>query len=103
MLLGLGLLAASPLVLATEAAVDPQALGIADSILTYCGRFDPATADKLRERIKQLEDGASEQQLAQIRSSEEYRKAHDSMDEFVGKVDERNAKRVCSAPPAQKH
>jgi hypothetical protein len=99
-LIAFGWLTTAP-TLATEPTVDAQALGITDSILAYCGRFDPAIADKIRARIKQLENGASEQQLAAIRNSEEYRKAHESMDEFVAKVDEHNAKSVCSAPAAQ--
>ena len=98
-LIAFGCLAA-PLTFATEPTVDVQSLGITDSILAYCGRLDPATAGKIRERIKQLEDGASEQQLAAIRDSEEYHKAYDSMADFVSKVDEHNAKRVCSAPVA---
>lgn len=80
--------------------MDAQALGITESILAYCGPLDPEAATKIRERIKELARGASEEQLAAVRSGEEYRRAYDSMVEFVGKVDEHNAKRVCSGPPA---
>jgi hypothetical protein len=82
-------------------AVDAQALGITDSILAYCGRLDAAAATKIRARITELEHGASEQQLAAIRNSAQYRQAYDSMVEFVGKVDEHNAQRVCTASAAK--
>src|SRR5580704_2627252 len=94
-LLAFGWLAAGGPAFAAEPVVDVQALGITDGILTYCGRIDPTSAAKIRERIKDLEHGASEQQLATIRNSEEYRKAYDSMAEFVAKIDEHNAQRVC--------
>jgi len=46
--------------------------------------------------IKQLVQGASEQQLAEVRNSDEYRKAYDSVVDFVSKIDPRNAKQFCS-------
>jgi len=90
------------LVHADGPAVNPQALGISESILNYCGSVDPAAAAKLRDKIKQLVRGASEQQLAQARNSDEYRKAYDSVADFAGKVDPRNAKRFCSATPHER-
>jgi hypothetical protein len=50
----------------------------------------------MRQMIKQLVRGASEQQLAEVRNSDEYRQAYDSVVDFVGKLDPRNAKRFCS-------
>jgi hypothetical protein len=76
--------------------VDARTLGIAEAILNYCAGIDPAAADKYRQQVKMLVQGASEQTLTQVRGSEEYRKARASMEDFVGKVDEHNAKRVCS-------
>ena len=94
---------ALPLLVHADApAVNPQALGISESILNYCGSVDPAAAAKLRDKIKQLVRGASEQQLAQARNSDEYRKAYDSVVDFAGKVDPRNAKRFCSATPHER-
>jgi hypothetical protein len=43
---------------------------------------------------------ASRETLAEVRKSDEYRKARSSVDDFVAKVDERNASRVCSGPLA---
>lgn len=100
-LLACGWLATLPPATAAEPTVDAQSLGITESILAYCGPIDPEAAAKIRERIRDLARGASEQQLAAVRNSEEYRRAYDSMVEFAGKIDEHNAKRVCSETPAK--
>ena len=83
-------------------ALNASMLGMTESILQYCGPLDPAAAAKLREKIIQLVQGASEQQLAQVRNSDEYRKAYDSVVDIVGKVDERDATRICSESPAER-
>src|SRR5258706_4443719 len=95
-------LAVPLLVHADTPSVNPRALGIVESIVNYCGRLDPAAAVRLREQVKQLAQGASEQQLAEVRNSNEYREAYDSVVEFVAKVDEHNAKRVCSETPVER-
>ena len=59
-------------------------------------------ADRLRQMIKQLVQGASEQQLAEVRNSDEYRKAYDSVVDFVAKIDQRNAKNFCSETPIER-
>jgi hypothetical protein len=46
--------------------------------------------------IKLLVQGASDQQLARVRSSDEYRKAYDSVVDFVAKIDPHKAKRFCA-------
>jgi len=94
-------LALPPLALADGPPPSAQALAIAESVINYCGPIDPAGADRLRQMIKQLVQGASEQQLAEVRNSDEYRKAYDSVADFVGKVDEHNAKRACSESLAE--
>lgn len=77
-------------------APNPYALGIAESAVNYCGPIDAAAAGKVRKTIEQLVQGASEQQLVEVRKSDEYRKAYESVVDFVGKVDPHNAKKFCS-------
>jgi hypothetical protein len=78
-------------------------LAIAESVLHFCGSVDPIATAKLQAKIKELVKGLSEQQVAQLRQSTEYQSAYSSMEEFVGKVDEHNAKQVCSeSAPQQK-
>lgn len=81
---------------ADEPAPNAHAIGIAESMLKYCARVDADAATKLRDKVKTLEQGASRDQLATLRSSDEYRKAFDSVTYFTGKVDEHNAKRLCN-------
>jgi hypothetical protein len=95
-------LALPPLACADDPAPNAQALGVAESVLNYCGPLDPVGADRMRGMIKQLVQGASEQQLAEVRKSDEYRKAYDSVVDFVGKTDPRNAKRFCSEPSRER-
>jgi hypothetical protein len=71
-------------------------LGVAESTLNYCASLDPAASARMRTIIEQLVQGVSQQQLSEVRESDEYRKAYDSVTDFVGKVDEHNAKRICS-------
>jgi len=71
-------------------------LGVAESALNYCGPVDPAAAVRMRTIIEQLIQGVSQQQLSEVRESDEYRKAYDSVTDLVGKVDEHNAKRICA-------
>lgn len=88
-----------PLVHADGAAPNAQALGVAESALNYCGPIDPAAADRVRQMIKLLVQGASDQQLAEVRNSDEYRKAYDSVVDFAAKIDEHNVKRFCAETP----
>jgi hypothetical protein len=53
----------------------------------------------MRQKIEQLVQGASAQQLAEVRNSDEYRKAYDSVVDFVAKIDERNVERFCAETP----
>jgi len=73
-----------------------------ESVINYCGPIDPAATDRLRQMIKQVVQGASEQQLAEVRKSDEYRKAYDSVVDFVGKIDQHNAKQFCSEAPIER-
>jgi hypothetical protein len=80
-------------------APNAEALGVAESTLNYCGPLEPAAADRLRQMIKSLVQGASEQQLAEVRKSDEYRKAYASVVDFVARGDRRSARRFCSESP----
>jgi hypothetical protein len=75
---------------------DPHALGVAEGMINYCGSVDPASAEQVRQVIKQLMQGASELQLAEVRKSDDYRKAYDSVADFTAKLEPRNAKHFCS-------
>jgi hypothetical protein len=94
-LLACAVLAGATLVRADGTGPDARTLGITEGILTYCTKVDPPSAVKYRERVKLLVEGASDATLVAVRNSDAYLKARESMDDFISKVDEHNAKRVC--------
>jgi hypothetical protein len=94
-LLVCAVLAGVTLVRADGTGPDARTLGITEGILAYCTKVDPPSAVKYRERIKLLVQGASDATLVGVRNSDAYLKARESMNDFVSKVDEHNAKRVC--------
>ena len=89
-------MAGSMLARAEGEGPDPKTLGITESMLTYCTKVDAESAAKYRDRVKVLVQGASNDSLAKVRGSDAYRKARASMDDFVSKIDEHNAMRMCS-------
>ncbi|HSS24425.1 MAG TPA: hypothetical protein VLL82_08480, partial [Mycobacterium sp.] len=86
----------APIAYGDGAAPSARLLGVTESVLNYCGSRDPTAAARLRQRIKELEQGASEQELAEVRNSDEYRKAYDSVVDFAAKIDEHNVRRFCA-------
>ena len=80
--------------------LNPRMLGMTEAVFDYCAKADPKAAAKVHARLKRLVQGASRETLAEVRKSDEYRKARSSVEDFVAKVDERNASRVCSGPLA---
>ena len=92
-----GCLAAPALSFAEDPAPDPRALGTAEAIVSYCAKIDPSAAAKYQQHVKLIAKNASEEVLAKVRQSSEYQQARDTVDESVGKLDERDAKRACSA------
>jgi hypothetical protein len=89
-------LALPALAWADDPVLDSRALGIAESMVTYCARIDAATAARYQQKAKLLVKGASEEALAKVRKSDAYRAAYDSVTDFTSKIDNRNAKLACT-------
>jgi hypothetical protein len=75
---------------------DARALGIMEALLAYCSKSVPLAAEKRQDQVKLMTQGTSEEALAKVRHSAEYRQAYDAESAFAGNVDERNARRFCS-------
>jgi hypothetical protein len=88
--------------MAGEQVLDAKALANADVLREYCGKVDPAGADRYRRQAETLAHGASEETLAQLRQGDAYQQARGKITEFLAMVDERNAKKVCAPRPAEK-
>jgi hypothetical protein len=98
-----GLCAYSGLALAAAPVVDPQALGITEAIVNYCAPINASATARLQEKLRQLEQGASEEALNKVRNTSAYRAAYKSINDVVSKVPAQNAPGVCSeSPPASK-
>jgi hypothetical protein len=77
---------------------DPRALGTTEAMLDYCTKAFPSSAVKYQYQITRLTRGASAETLAKVRNSEPYGRARGAEEDFISKVDPRNAKRACSKP-----
>jgi hypothetical protein len=97
----LGAVVVSQFALAEESAPDPKVLGTTEAILAYCVKADPSGASRFQEGIQLITQGASDESLAKVRMSEDYRQARDLADESLANVDARNAAKVCSQSLAQ--
>jgi hypothetical protein len=80
---------------ANDAGPDPKVLGTTEALLTYCGKLNPSLAEKSQEQIQQITRGASDEAIAEVRKSEEYRHAHEAVDEALEGVDEKDALKAC--------
>jgi hypothetical protein len=83
-------------------SLNARSLGITEAVVEYCSKADPSAEAKYQARVKRLVQGASKEALAKLRRSTEYRQAHDSEAEFIGKVDQHNVSRACSESPAKR-
>lgn len=76
---------------------DARLLARSDALVSFCTKADPSAAAKYQEQAKRIVQSKNAAAVTRVRNSNEYRKAHGSIAEFLDKVDERNAKRACSA------
>lgn len=56
----------------------------------------PAAADTVRQTIKSLVQGVGDQQLAEVRNNNEYRKAYDPVVDSVANSDRQNTQQFCA-------
>jgi hypothetical protein len=96
-----GVFLVSQLALADEQKPDPKVLATAEAIIAYCAKAEPSSVAKYQHSIQTITRGASDETLAKVRKSDAYLQAHASVDEFLAKVDEHNAPKVCSRSLAQ--
>ena len=76
---------------------DARLLARSDALVSFCTKADPGAATKYKEQGKRIVQGKNAAAVTRVRNGDEYRKAHGLISEFLDKVDERNAKRACSA------
>lgn len=83
-------------------AVPNGVLGQTEGALDFCAQADPQSAEKYQEKKKVLVQGASEEELAEARGSEEYKEAYQSATDEMSKEPKAEVKKTCSAALAGK-
>jgi hypothetical protein len=80
---------------------DARALGITDAVLHYCEKAYPPAMTRIKQKLHEVVQHSSEEEVAAVRKTPLYHKAYDSMNGFVAAVHPRNAERVCTGPAAK--
>jgi hypothetical protein len=95
-------LALAHLVRADETALSAPALAAAEATLDFCAQADPKSADRYWQQAELLLGGVPEKMAAEIRKSDEYRRAYVSASQMIGKVAKQDALRACADSLAAK-
>ena len=77
-LVALGTLLVNLVAHGAEPPVSPQTLGAADAMIDFCSTADASRADQYRTHAGLFANGASDDQLAEVRSKPEYKSAYDA-------------------------
>jgi hypothetical protein len=78
-------------------SVPPNALGHVEGIVNFCVRVDPKSADKYKEIGKRVVDGMSQKELAEARSSTEYKESYEAITGELTKLPAEKAVEGCRA------
>jgi len=76
--------------------VNGQALGMMEGILDKCAQVDTKAAADYRQRVAMLTQGASEDAVAEIRQSDEYKRSYASITESLAQVSEPEVMQACN-------
>jgi hypothetical protein len=77
-------------------------LGQVEAALDSCAKANPQSAAKYEEKKKALVQGASEQEVAQARASQEYKEGYEAASQEMAKQSPDETKKMCSAALEQK-
>ena len=96
-ILGLSaVLALAPLAVA-KLALPNDAFGRIEGALDFCAQADPQSASKYREKKKVLVRGASDQEVAEARASQEYKDGYDATADELGQQPKEQVVKACTA------
>src|SRR5258705_11783041 len=76
--------------------VSGAVLGQLEAVFEYCGRVNPASAERYKGFIKGLTGNATDKDLAEARSSAEYRDAHEAASDQIGKLPKEESDKACA-------
>jgi hypothetical protein len=77
-------------------------LGKVEGALDFCAQADPQSADKYKAKKKEFAQGATDEELAEARDSQDYKDAYQSSTDEMSKQSKDEAKKSCVAARAGK-
>lgn len=91
-----GMLALASMAFA-KLALPNDVFGKVEGGLDACAKADPQSASKYMEKKKELADGASDQELAEARASDDYKQGYAAGTDEIAKQPKDQAKKACAA------
>ena len=82
-------------------SVPSVVLGKVEGALDFCAQADPQSADKYQARKKEFTQGATDEELAEARGSQDYKDGYQSSTDEMSKQSKDEAKKSCAAAAAQ--
>jgi hypothetical protein len=86
-----------PQLAGAKLSMTPQALGFVEATLNYCGKVDPASAEKYKAREKAFVGDATEDELDKARTTGEYKDSYGSRTSDLEKVPKEQTVKTCTA------
>ena len=105
---GLGLLLAilAPAQTAPPTDAEPptagQLLGMLDGTVNFCAKINPKSAAKYKDLSQLVTTGHSEELVAEIRESNDYKEALDQISKQLGALSPKEALATCKGSPTAK-
>ena len=96
-ILCLGAALALPSLALAKLALPNDAFGRIEGALDFCAQADPKNAAKYQEQKKLLIQGATDDEVAEARASQEYKDTYAEATEEMGKQPKDQAVRTCAA------
>jgi len=78
------------------------ALGRVEGGLDFCAQADPQSADKYQTKKKEFTQGATPEELAEARESQDYKDSYQSANDELSKQPKDEARKSCAAALAGK-
>jgi hypothetical protein len=83
-------------------SVPSVVLGKVEGALDFCAQADPQSAEKYQARKKEFTQGATDEELAEARGSQDYKDAYQSATDEMSKQSKDEAKKSCAAARSSK-
>ena len=94
-LLILGAASLTALVQGAEPLVSPQTLGTAEATIEFCSSADAPRAEQYRAHAGLFLNGATEDQVSEVRKSPDYKSAYDATTVSFQQMNKDEALRTC--------